>query len=51
MDGKTKLYAIYAVLILIVIASFSIENTFIACIAGAALLFLGIVIETTKTKD
>jgi hypothetical protein len=51
MNGKTKLYALCGVIILMVIAGFTIGNIFIACIAGAIILFLGMVIEGTKTKD
>ncbi len=51
MDGKTKAYAIYAVLILIGIICFTIENKIITFVALAVLVFLGFVIESVRSKE
>lgn len=51
MDKKSKMYAIYAVTILIFVAIFAIENNIALFIALGALLLLGIVIESTKAKE
>lgn len=51
MESKTKAYALYAVLILIGIACFAIENKIVTFIALAGLVFIGFVIEGTRTKD
>ena len=51
MEKKSKQYAMYAVLILIVVALFAIEDNIALFIAIGALTFLGFVIETTKAKD
>ncbi len=51
MDSKTKVQAVYAILILIAIACFAIENKIITFIALGGLVFLGFVIESVRTKD
>jgi len=51
MDKKTQANAIYVILGLMVIATFAIDNHVVQFLALGGLLFIGVVVESTKTKD
>ncbi|HEY1194786.1 hypothetical protein [Flavobacterium sp.] len=51
MSKTTQLYALLAVVFLIIVTIFSGGNGILIFVVLGVLLFLGIVIESTKAKD